>query len=92
MQHYPGRAIVAGWNNVKTTTSRLLGRELADKLKRLYRKPVFWVLLHDLMWWGTVVDLKQSNQSRVKATLFRSRRNVEEARALFGYGYIRHPR
>jgi len=29
-------------NNVKTTSSRLVRREFADQLRRVYRKPVFW--------------------------------------------------
>lgn len=29
-------------NNLKTTTSRLLRRDFADKLDRVYRKPVLW--------------------------------------------------
>ena len=29
-------------NNLKTTSSRLLRKEFADRLKRVYRKPVFW--------------------------------------------------
>jgi len=29
-------------NNLKTTRSRLLRKEFAEKLKRVYRKPVFW--------------------------------------------------
>jgi putative transposase len=29
-------------NNLKTTSSRLLRKEFADKLNRVYRKPVFW--------------------------------------------------
>ena len=29
-------------NNLKTTSSRLLRQEFADKVKRVYRKPVFW--------------------------------------------------
>ena len=29
-------------NNLKTTRSRLLRKEFAEKVKRLYRKPVFW--------------------------------------------------
>jgi putative transposase len=29
-------------NNLKTTSSRLLRKEFADKVKRVYRKAVFW--------------------------------------------------
>jgi putative transposase len=29
-------------NNLKTTSSRLLRKEFVDKLRRVYRKPVFW--------------------------------------------------
>jgi len=29
-------------NNVKTTSSRLVRRDFADQLRRVYRKPVFW--------------------------------------------------
>ena len=29
-------------NNLKTTTSRLLRKEFAESLQRIYRKPVFW--------------------------------------------------
>jgi putative transposase len=29
-------------NNLKTTTSRLIRKEFADELVRVYRKPVFW--------------------------------------------------
>ena len=29
-------------NNLKTTSSRLVRREFADQLRRVYRKPVFW--------------------------------------------------
>jgi putative transposase len=29
-------------NNLKTTSSRLLWREFAHQLSRVYRKPVFW--------------------------------------------------
>jgi putative transposase len=29
-------------NNLKTTSSRLLRKEFAEKLDRVYRKPVFW--------------------------------------------------
>ena len=29
-------------NNLKTTSSRLLRKKFADKVKRVYRKPVFW--------------------------------------------------
>jgi len=29
-------------NNVKTTSSRLIRRDFADQLSRVYRKPVFW--------------------------------------------------
>jgi putative transposase len=29
-------------NNLKTTSSRLLRKEFADKLNRVYRKPVLW--------------------------------------------------
>jgi putative transposase len=29
-------------NNLKTTSSRLLPKEFADKLNRVYRKPVLW--------------------------------------------------
>jgi putative transposase len=29
-------------NNLKTTSSRLVRREFANQLRRLYRKPVFW--------------------------------------------------
>jgi len=29
-------------NNLKTTCFRLLGEELADKVNRVYRNPVFW--------------------------------------------------
>ena len=29
-------------NNVKTTSSRLVRREFAHQLNRIYRKPVFW--------------------------------------------------
>jgi hypothetical protein len=38
MHHYPGRAM----NKLKTTSSRLLGKEFVDKLKPVYRQPVFW--------------------------------------------------
>ena len=29
-------------NNLETTRSRLLRKEFAKKVKRVYRKPVFW--------------------------------------------------
>jgi putative transposase len=29
-------------NNLKTTSSRLVRREFAEELRRVYRKPVFW--------------------------------------------------
>jgi hypothetical protein len=37
-------------NNLKTTSSRLLRKEFAERLKRVYRKPV----LHHHVWWGAI--------------------------------------
>ena len=39
-------------NNLKTTSSRLLRKEFADRLKRVYHKPVFWSRSYCIMTCG----------------------------------------
>lgn len=45
-------------NNLKTTRSRLLRKEFADKVKRIYGKPVFWssLVLYHFMRWSIALD------------------------------------
>ena len=38
----PNLALSNFVNNLKTTRSRLLRKGFAEKVKRVYRKPVFW--------------------------------------------------
>ena len=41
-------------NNVKTTSSRLIRRDFAGRLRRLYRRPVFWSRSYCIVSCGSV--------------------------------------